>query len=82
MKINGCYSYERITPQKCCQSFELENYCDSDNGFVAFFITGELRLAVEVGLAYTIVKLVVYYAHERTRASISYGEIKPPEYTI
>ena len=51
-------------------------------GFVALYITGELRLAVEIGFIDTIAKLVVYYAHERTWASIRYGEIKPPEYTI
>ncbi len=61
--------------------------------FVAVFITGTIVwlltrkpvFALQVGLLDTLVKLVIYYFHERTWNRIQYGRLpaaKPPEYEI
>lgn len=49
---------------------------------VALIITGDVLLAAKIGLIDTLIKLGVYYLHERFWNRISYGQIKPPEYTI
>ena len=51
-------------------------------GITALIVTGEVKIAVEIGLIDTIVKLAVYYAHERIWNRFKFGEIQPPEYTI
>ncbi len=49
---------------------------------VSLIITGKLRLAAEIGLIDTLIKLGIYYVHERIWNHVPYGQIKPPEYTI
>lgn len=52
---------------------------------VAFIMTGELALAVEIGLLDTTAKLAAYYFHERAWLKIDFGrpeEPPPPEYRI
>ena len=49
---------------------------------VVLIITGKLRLAVEIGLIDTLIKLGIYYLHERIWNRVHYGRVKPPEYTI
>ena len=51
-------------------------------GCVAWAITGELRFAAYIGAIDSLVKLGVYYAHERVWNGISFGRPKPPEYNI
>jgi len=51
-------------------------------GITALIVTGEIKVAVEIGLIDTIAKLAVYYLHERLWNRLKYGEVKPPEYTI
>lgn len=51
-------------------------------GVVTYFLTGRLDFAVTVGLADTLVKFFIYYAHERMWTRISYGKIRPLEYEI
>ena len=51
-------------------------------GSVAWAITGELRFAAYIGAADSVIKLGVYYAHERVWIRISFGRPKPPEYHI
>jgi len=50
--------------------------------FVALIVTGKLAFAAKIGLADTIIKLAVYYAHERVWDNLKYGRVKPPEYEI
>lgn len=45
-------------------------------GFVAYFITGEIAFAVEIGVLDTSIKFATYYAHERAWLKIPYG--RPP----
>jgi len=49
---------------------------------VALIVTGELVFAAKIGLADTIIKLAVYYTHERIWDNLKYGRMKPPEYEI
>jgi len=49
---------------------------------VAFYLTGELTFAVEIGLLDTLAKLAIYFGHERMWQRISYGKIESPDYQI
>jgi len=50
---------------------------------IVYLVTGELEYAAGIGLADTIIKLVVYVGHERLWNNISYGRVeKQPEYFI
>ena len=49
---------------------------------VAFLITGRPTAAIQIGLADTFAKLVVFYFHERAWNKIQFGRAKPPEYQI
>jgi uncharacterized membrane protein len=49
---------------------------------VAWFITGKLTLAAEIGIADTLIKLGAYYFHERTWICVEFGKLKKPEYEI
>jgi uncharacterized membrane protein len=51
-------------------------------GIVTYFLTGRLDFAVTVGLADTLVKFFIYYAHERMWARNSYGKARPLGYEI
>jgi uncharacterized membrane protein len=52
-------------------------------GLIVFVVTGELEYAAGIGLADTVIKLVVYVGHERLWNNISYGRVdKQPEYYI
>lgn len=51
-------------------------------GLAALIITGEIRIAVEIGLIDTVAKFAVYYMHERIWNRLKYGEAAPPEYKI
>jgi len=50
---------------------------------LVYLLTGKGEFAATVGLADTLVKFVIYFAHERLWNRISFGREKPePEYTI
>ena len=50
---------------------------------LVFLLTGKGEFAATVGLADTLVKFAIYFAHERVWNRISYGRKKTePEYTI
>ena len=49
---------------------------------VAWIITKELTFAAEIGIADTVIKLGVYYFHERAWIGINFGKKKAPEYQI
>jgi uncharacterized membrane protein len=51
-------------------------------GAVALVVTGRLEAAATIGAADALVKLGVYYAHERAWNRIALGRAKPPEYQI
>jgi uncharacterized membrane protein len=49
---------------------------------VALVISGNVDLAVKVGLLDTLVKIGAFYFHERIWHRIGFGKIKLPEYQI
>ncbi|MHC4424026.1 MAG: DUF2061 domain-containing protein [Planctomycetota bacterium] len=49
---------------------------------VAWFATGKLTLAVEIGVADALIKLGAYYFHERLWIRVKFGKVKRPEYQI
>jgi uncharacterized membrane protein len=49
---------------------------------VALAMTGQLKFAAEIGLIDTLVKLLVYFAHERAWNRISYGRVVAPDYEV
>jgi uncharacterized membrane protein len=49
---------------------------------VTLLISGEIDLALKVGLLDTLVKIGAFYFHERIWHRIGFGKIKPPEYQI
>lgn len=49
---------------------------------VAWWITGKGELAASIGLADTVIKIVVYYVHERMWLKIPFGRDRKPEYEI
>lgn len=49
---------------------------------LAFAVTGEVEVAAKIGLADTLIKLVVYIGHERLWNRITYGRRPQPEYHI
>lgn len=49
---------------------------------VVLSITGRLQFAAEVGLIDTLVKLLVYFFHERAWNRINYGRLRAPDYEV
>jgi uncharacterized membrane protein len=49
---------------------------------VALTMTGELKFAAEIGLIDTLVKLVIYFGHERVWNRIGYGRVVAPDYEV
>jgi len=49
---------------------------------VAWFIMGRVAGALIIGLADTLVKLGIYYAHERAWDRVPFGRREPRDYQI
>ena len=49
---------------------------------VAFLFTKRLELAVQIGLLDTLLKIGIFYGHERLWDRINFGRKKKPEYNI
>jgi len=49
---------------------------------IVWLLTGKSHFAVTVGVLDTIIKLWVYFLHERLWLKIAFGKIKFPEYEI
>ena len=49
---------------------------------IAWMVTGQLRVAVCIGAADALVKIGIYYVHERAWNRVHFGRPKPPEYQI
>jgi len=47
-----------------------------------FIVSGDWRLSAGAGIADSVVKLGLYFLHERVWNHINYGRPKPPEYEI
>ena len=51
-------------------------------GLIFFAFTGQATLSVGAGAVDILVKLALYFLHERLWNHIGYGRTKPPEYEI
>ena len=51
-------------------------------GFLVYFMTGDWKLSASAGIADSVVKLGLYFVHERVWNHIGFGRPKPPEYEI
>lgn len=51
-------------------------------GTLVYFMSGDWKLAASAGIADSVVKLGLYFLHERVWNHISFGRPKPPEYEI
>jgi uncharacterized membrane protein len=49
---------------------------------VVLTITGRLQFAAKIGLIDTLVKLLVYFFHERLWNKIDYGRLRAPDYEV
>jgi uncharacterized membrane protein len=49
---------------------------------VVLTMTGRLEFAAEIGLIDTLVKLLVYFGHERAWNKIDYGRLRAPDYEV
>ncbi len=49
---------------------------------VAYVLTGKIAFALEIGTLDTLIKLFIYFAHERVWQRIPYGKIEPRDYQI
>ena len=49
---------------------------------VVWIVAGELTLAAQIGILDTVIKIGVFYVHERFWNHLSFGKQKPPEYQI
>jgi uncharacterized membrane protein len=49
---------------------------------LAYWLTGELRFALEIGALDTDIKVFVYFAHERVWQRVRYGKLDAPDYQI
>ncbi|MBC8378720.1 MAG: DUF2061 domain-containing protein [Planctomycetes bacterium] len=48
----------------------------------AWLLTGTVEIAAKIGLLDTVIKLVVFYGHERFWNKLNFGKIQQPEYQI
>ena len=51
-------------------------------GAIVYFFSGDLRASAGAGLIDSVVKLGLYFVHERIWNHIPLGRPKPPEYEI
>jgi uncharacterized membrane protein len=49
---------------------------------IAFLLTGQIEFAAKIGLADTMIKLLIYFAHERLWNRIPYGREPAPDYEV
>jgi uncharacterized membrane protein len=49
---------------------------------VALCMTGEAKFAVQIGIIDTVVKLLIYFVHERLWNRIGYGRVVAPDYEV
>jgi uncharacterized membrane protein len=48
-----------------------------DTIVVSYFVTGQIKLALSIGLVELFTKIGLYYVHERAWNRISFGRTKP-----
>jgi uncharacterized membrane protein len=54
----------------------------ASTALIFYMLTGQASLSLSAGALDVVVKLGVYFVHERIWARINFGRPKPPEYEI
>ena len=49
---------------------------------VAWILTQEFKLAAQIGVLDTVIKIGAFYAHERLWIRVKFGKLRKPEYQI
>ncbi len=49
---------------------------------VVYIYTGKVKESLAVGFSANLLKMFLYYIHERLWNKVRYGRLKPPEYQI
>jgi uncharacterized membrane protein len=49
---------------------------------VALALTGELKFAAKIGAIDTLVKLLIYFLHERVWNKVQFGRAPAPDYEV
>jgi uncharacterized membrane protein len=47
--------------------------------FVSLLVTGQMKLALSIGIVELFAKIGIYYLHERIWNRINYGRLKPKD---
>jgi len=51
-------------------------------GLLVYLVTGDPKVSLGAGVLDSLVKIVLYFLHERLWQHIPYGRERPPEYEI
>jgi uncharacterized membrane protein len=51
-------------------------------GIVVYIMVGDWKVSAGAGIADSVIKLGLYFVHERVWNHINFGRPKPPEYEI
>ena len=51
-------------------------------GLIVFVFSGDAKVSLGVGLLDVVLKMALYYVHERVWNHITFGRQRPPEYEI
>ena len=64
------------------KAFSYRVFGSLATGLLVFSMSGDWKLAASAGIADSVVKLGLYFLHERVWNHIRFGRPKPPEYEI
>lgn len=64
-----------IHTRSIIKSFSWRLTGSLDTVIISFFVTGELVLAMKIGSAEFITKIILYYLHERVWTKINWGKV-------
>lgn len=64
------------------KAFSYRLLGSASTGAMVFLFTGDAKMSVGAGLLDSVVKIVLYFLHERIWNYIPFGRPKAPEYEI
>jgi uncharacterized membrane protein len=64
------------------KAISYRTFGSMSTAFIFYFMTGDATLSAGAGVADSVVKLSLYFIHERMWNHIGFGRQKPPEYEI
>ena len=64
------------------KAFSYRVFGSLSTGLLVYSMSGDWKLAASAGIADSVVKLGLYFVHERVWNHIRFGRPKPPEYEI